>query len=176
MARQIVEKHGFNEQKTAKLLGLSQSAISRYLSKERGNLLAIEGSTEILALIDQMVISLIKEPNNRSGIFALFCQTCRAIREKGLMCPLCQKEMPQEWAETCLFCRWIRRLRFIKNGVHLFFEEILLSYDENAILDIIEKASKSAVNISTVKLVHNLFYQAVPIRGMALVPLSIPKG
>ena len=105
MARQIVEKHGFNEQETAKLLGLSQSAISRYLSKERGNLLAIEGSTEILALIDQMVISLIKEPNNRSGIFALFCQTCRAIREKGLMCPLCQKEMPQEWAETCLFCR-----------------------------------------------------------------------
>jgi hypothetical protein len=46
-----------------------------------------------------------------------------------------------------------------------------LSYDENAILDIIEKASKSAVNISTVKLVHNLFYQAVPIGGMGSVPL-----
>ncbi len=105
MARQIVEKHGFNEQETARLLGLSQSAVSRYISKERGNLLAIEGSTEILALIDQMVLFLVKEPANKSGILALFCQICQAIREKGLMCPLCQKEMSQEWAEKCLFCR-----------------------------------------------------------------------
>jgi serine protease Do len=41
-----------------------------------------------------------------------------------------------------------------------------LSYDENAVLDTIEKVSKSVVNISTVKLVHNIFYQAVPIGGM----------
>jgi S1-C subfamily serine protease len=41
-----------------------------------------------------------------------------------------------------------------------------LSYDENQILDIIEHASKSVVNISTVKLIHNIFYQAVPVGGM----------
>jgi S1-C subfamily serine protease len=40
------------------------------------------------------------------------------------------------------------------------------NYDENRVLDIIEKASKSVVNISTVKLVHNIFYQAVPVAGM----------
>jgi S1-C subfamily serine protease len=39
-------------------------------------------------------------------------------------------------------------------------------YDENKVLDIIEKATKSVVNISTVKLVHNIFYQAVPVAGM----------
>jgi serine protease Do len=41
-----------------------------------------------------------------------------------------------------------------------------LSYDEKAVLDIIEKVSKSVVNISTMKLVHNIFYQAVPVGGM----------
>jgi len=41
-----------------------------------------------------------------------------------------------------------------------------LSYDENGILDTIEKVSKSVVNISTIKLVHNIFYQAVPVGGM----------
>ncbi|MCW3995544.1 MAG: trypsin-like peptidase domain-containing protein [Candidatus Bathyarchaeota archaeon] len=41
-----------------------------------------------------------------------------------------------------------------------------MSYDEKAILDIIEKVSKSVVNISTIKLVHNIFYQAVPVGGM----------
>ncbi len=105
MARQIVEKHGLNEQQTAELLGLSQSAVSRYLGRERGNLLSIEDSTEILALITQMVTSLIKEPDNKTEILKLFCQTCQAVRERGLMCPNCQKEMPRTWAENCLFCR-----------------------------------------------------------------------
>lgn len=40
-----------------------------------------------------------------------------------------------------------------------------MSYDENAFLDTLEKVSKSVVNISTVKLVHNIFYQAVPMGG-----------
>jgi predicted transcriptional regulator len=105
MARQIVEKHGLNEQQTAALLGLSQSAVSRYVGRERGNLLPIEDSTEIIALITQMVTSLIKEPSNKTEILKLFCQTCQAVREKGLMCPNCQKEMPREWAEKCIFCR-----------------------------------------------------------------------
>jgi serine protease Do len=41
-----------------------------------------------------------------------------------------------------------------------------LAYDEKAVLDTIEKVSKSVVNISTIKLVHNVFYQAVPVGGM----------
>ena len=40
------------------------------------------------------------------------------------------------------------------------------SYDEKKVLDIIEKVTKSVVNISTVRLVHNVFYQAVPVSGM----------
>jgi S1-C subfamily serine protease len=34
-------------------------------------------------------------------------------------------------------------------------------------LDIIEKVSKSVVNISTIKLVHNIFHQAVPVARAA---------
>lgn len=43
---------------------------------------------------------------------------------------------------------------------------MLSFYDEKTVLDIIEKVSKSVVNISTVKLVHDIFYQAVPVGGM----------
>jgi len=42
----------------------------------------------------------------------------------------------------------------------------LSPYDEKNVLDIIKKVSKSVVNISTIKLVHNIFYQAVPVAGM----------
>ncbi len=106
MARSIVQKHGLNEKQTADLLGLSQSAVSRYVGRERGdNLLSIENTSEVLALIDQMVLSLIKEPENRTKVLELFCKTCTTIREKGLMCPKCQTEMPQAWSEKCFFCR-----------------------------------------------------------------------
>lgn len=40
-----------------------------------------------------------------------------------------------------------------------------MSYDEDAFLDTLEKVSRSVVNISTIKLVHNIFYQAVPVGG-----------
>jgi serine protease Do len=51
-----------------------------------------------------------------------------------------------------------------------------LSYDENAILDPIEKVTKSAVNISTIRLMHNLFYQAVPVGGMGSGTIIDPSG
>jgi predicted transcriptional regulator len=106
MARNIVEKHGFKEKETATLLGLSQSAVSRYMTRDRGNNLnEIENTVEVKLLIDQMVTYVVKEPSKKIEVMELFCQTCKAIREKGLMCSLCRKEMSKEWAEACVFCQ-----------------------------------------------------------------------
>jgi serine protease Do len=52
----------------------------------------------------------------------------------------------------------------------------LASHEEKNVLDIIEKVSKSVVNISTMKLVHNIFYQAVPVAGMGSGTIIDPKG
>jgi len=54
--------------------------------------------------------------------------------------------------------------------------EKLAPYDEKNVLDTIEKVSKSVVNISTVKLVHNIFYQAVPVAGMGSGTIIDPNG
>ncbi|MCW3982646.1 MAG: hypothetical protein NWE96_01460 [Candidatus Bathyarchaeota archaeon] len=105
MARTIIENHGLTEKQTADLLGLSQSAVSRYLGRERGNHLTLENSHQIKDLINQMVTTLVKEPTNKTQVLELFCQTCTTIRELGLMCPKCQQEMPKDWAEKCFFCR-----------------------------------------------------------------------
>jgi predicted transcriptional regulator len=105
MARSIVEKHGLNEKQTARLLGISQSAVSRYVGRERGNNLSLESASEILGLIDDMVINLLKQPDNKGELLRLFCLTCQAIREQGLMCKHCQKEMSDNWSRTCFFCR-----------------------------------------------------------------------
>ncbi len=44
--------------------------------------------------------------------------------------------------------------------------EIMSSFDEKTVLDILETVSKSVVNISTIKLADRMFYQAVPVQGM----------
>jgi S1-C subfamily serine protease len=55
-------------------------------------------------------------------------------------------------------------------------EKLLSSSDENNVLDILEKVSKSVVNISTIKLVHHIFYQVVPVKGMGSGTIIDPKG
>jgi len=52
----------------------------------------------------------------------------------------------------------------------------LSSFDEKAVLDVLEKASKSVVNISTLKLVRHMFYQAVPVEGMGSGTIIDRKG
>ena len=52
----------------------------------------------------------------------------------------------------------------------------LSSFDERAVLDIVEKVSKSVVNISTIKLVHYMFYQTVPVKGMGSGTIIDPNG
>jgi predicted transcriptional regulator len=105
MARTIVEKHGMKEKQVAELLGVSQSAISRYATKNRGNIIKIENVPEVQALIDKIIpLLLYGEPHQTTEILELLCQTCKVIREKGLMCEFCQNKT-QKIAEICAFCR-----------------------------------------------------------------------
>jgi S1-C subfamily serine protease len=41
-----------------------------------------------------------------------------------------------------------------------------MPYDESSVLDVVEKVSQSVVNINTVRLLHDVFYRVVPIKGM----------
>jgi serine protease Do len=50
------------------------------------------------------------------------------------------------------------------------------SFDEKTVLDILEKVSKSVVNISTIRLIHRMFYQVVPVEGMGSGTIIDPKG
>ena len=41
-----------------------------------------------------------------------------------------------------------------------------MSYDESAVLDVIESVSKSVVNVNTLQVFHDVFYRVVPVQGM----------
>jgi serine protease Do len=52
----------------------------------------------------------------------------------------------------------------------------LSSFDEKTVLDTVERVTKSVVNISTIKLVHRMFYQTVPVEGMGSGTMVDPNG
>jgi serine protease Do len=52
----------------------------------------------------------------------------------------------------------------------------LSSYDEKNVLDILERVSKSVVNISTTRLVYSMFYQVVPMKGVGSGTIIDEKG
>lgn len=50
------------------------------------------------------------------------------------------------------------------------------SFDEKTVLDILERVSRSVVNISTVRLVSRMFYQVIPVEGMGSGTIIDQKG
>jgi len=104
LAKELVEKHNLKQEEAARLLGISQSAVSKYTRKVRGYAIRIGEIREIESLIDEMTSLLINGKYQRSDFLTFFCQTCTEIRKKGLMCIFCEKTDPNIKAEECRFC------------------------------------------------------------------------
>jgi predicted transcriptional regulator len=104
LAKTLLEKHALKETKVAELLGITQSAVSKYSKNVRGTTLPIESVAEVQTIINQMATILLTSPIQQTELMKLFCQACMSIRSNGLMCPLCQQNRKTE-VENCDFCR-----------------------------------------------------------------------
>jgi predicted transcriptional regulator len=104
MAEELVERHGLNQSQVAELLGISQSAVSKYTRKVRGHTIRIDHIEEIRPHIDSMITILVNGSPKRTELLKYFCQTCLTIRRKGPMCQFCQKADPKIKIEECDFC------------------------------------------------------------------------
>jgi S1-C subfamily serine protease len=51
-----------------------------------------------------------------------------------------------------------------------------MTIDESAVLEVVEKVTKSVVNINTVRLLHDYYYQVHPVQGMGSGVIIDPKG
>lgn len=51
-----------------------------------------------------------------------------------------------------------------------------MTYDESSVLEVVEKVSRSVVNINTVRLLHDVFYRTVPVKGMGSGTIIDSKG
>jgi len=104
MAKELVEKRGLRQDEVAEILGISQSAVSKYTRKIRGYLIKVDDIEEIEPIIDKMIGLLASGTDQRAEFLRFFCRTCMAIRKRRLMCQFCQKADPKVKIEECDLC------------------------------------------------------------------------
>ena len=104
MAKELVDQHGLKQDQVAEILGISQSAVSKYSRKIRGYVIRVDNIQEITPLINGMIILLMNGTHQRTEFMQLFCQTCVAVRKTSLMCMFCEKSDPKIKIQECNFC------------------------------------------------------------------------
>jgi predicted transcriptional regulator len=104
MAQQLVEQHGLNQDEVAELLGISQSAVSKYAKKVRGYVLVLDKVEPIQPLISDMITLLMNGEYQRAEFLQLFCRTCAIIRRTGMVCEFCRKSEAKMNIAECNFC------------------------------------------------------------------------
>jgi len=88
----------------ANILGVTQTAVSKYTRHVRGAVLKIEDVEEVQPMIKEIVFSLANGHMSKYELLAKFCAACKIIRGKGLMCELCKLSDPSIDIQQCFVC------------------------------------------------------------------------
>lgn len=95
VARELVLNYGLTQVKVAKILGVTQGAVSQYVRGYRGSSVDLEKIPEIKRLLDKLVDGLAKESLSEEEAMRLVCDICDTARKKGVFCkrPIAEKYM-----------------------------------------------------------------------------------
>jgi predicted transcriptional regulator len=104
IAKELTAKHNLRQIEAAKLLGVSQPAISLYYRRIRGKAINLEKDPDIMKLIEDLADSMTKDTLTQKEFVSIFCRICRTIRAKGLLCEMHKTFDPSIDIEKCELC------------------------------------------------------------------------
>ena len=105
VAKELMASNGLKQIDVAKLLKVSQPAISLYQRNMRGKAIDLGKDEEIQLLISNMAESLSRSNPARRDLILMYCGICRAIRAKGLLCELHKSFDPSVDIKECKVCK-----------------------------------------------------------------------
>ncbi len=105
IAKKLIEKHSMKQTSVAEILGISQSAVSKYTREVRGHAIAIDNIEETKDQIGEMVTLITNGGYHRTEFLKLFCEVCKTVRRKGLMCQFCVENGHGRETEECRYCQ-----------------------------------------------------------------------
>ena len=105
LANELMEKNRMKQTKVAEILRVSQPAISLYSRKIRGTAISLEDDEDIGKLIHNFAEALAENKLSHRDMIPKYCEICKTIRAKGLLCELHKVFDPTINIETCDLCR-----------------------------------------------------------------------
>ena len=104
IARELTQNHGLKQKEAAELLGVTQTAISKYTSHCRGAIFEVTEVDGVKPIFKETVFSLANGNMNKYELMEKLCIVCRIIRQSGLMCIICKISDPNIDANQCIYC------------------------------------------------------------------------
>jgi hypothetical protein len=104
LAKELIQTHKLKQREIAYLLGITQTAVSKYTRHVRGRVIRIEKVEEVQQMITETAKMLVNGEMSRRQLVIMFCEICRIVRQKGLMCELCKRSDPSLDIYECLIC------------------------------------------------------------------------
>ena len=103
LAKRLLDDHDLNQEEAAEFLGISQAAISKYISKVRGKALDLDEVDEIQVWAEKVATELVSGKMSKTQLVSALCQACNLIRNKGLVCALClQRDKTLKDCRSCM--------------------------------------------------------------------------
>jgi predicted transcriptional regulator len=104
LAKELTQTYGMKQKEAANLLGITQTAVSKYTHDVRGRILIIEKYEEVTTQIKKTATSLANGDIDRTTLVLQICTTCKLIRKNRLMCELCKRADPTLDIKQCKRC------------------------------------------------------------------------
>ncbi len=104
IAKRLTQTHGLTQQEVAELLGVTQTAVSKYTRRVRGAVFKINEIEDVQPMVNEIVMLLANESISRYELARRFCEICGIIRRKGMMCELCERADPSIDIQQCSVC------------------------------------------------------------------------
>ena len=104
VVKRLVEQHGMTQQEAAKLLGVTQPAVSKYLHEKRGAAIKLGG----IEAIDQATGEIAELISSRKApqveVMSKIEAACDYVRKNRYMCDLHKKLEPSMDINSCHVC------------------------------------------------------------------------
>jgi predicted fused transcriptional regulator/phosphomethylpyrimidine kinase/predicted transcriptional regulator len=104
IARELMDDYKLNQIQIARLLGITQPAVSNYLSLARGEEDKIYEQGEVRDVARRMASDLIEGRQSLSESIYAVCNLCMKLRSGGVTCRLHKDTVPELSTEECSTC------------------------------------------------------------------------
>jgi len=104
IVKRLVEEHDMTQQEAAKLLGVTQPAVSKYLHQKRGAAIRLGGIKEIEQATTEIADLVSNHKAKPAEVMSKIEAACEYVRRNRYMCDLHKRLEPEFDVNSCHVC------------------------------------------------------------------------